>query len=189
MAAQSTEQAIGTHQLRGSTADRFLDQSAGTLSTILHRLWWNISWTQHDTGLLHKLGVLTNNVAYPGIIDLLKRMDVLRSLDKGGSIAAHVTYHDLDSCLVASFDDRLGILACQAHGFLNQDMLAMLNGGQGSIGVIFIAIQHEDRVEIALSGHIGIVGIAVFGRHVIAFSQGAEQFLRDITDGRNLKLI
>ena len=52
-------------------------------------------------------------------------------------------------------------LARQAHGLLNQDVLAMVNGGQGRIGVIFIAIQHQDRVEIALCGHLRIVGIAV----------------------------
>src|SRR2546426_9413477 len=107
MAAQATEQAIGTHQLWGSTADRLLDQSAGTLSTILHCLWWNISWTQHDTGLLHKLGVLTNNVAYPGIIDLLKRTYLLDSLDKGRGIATHVAHHHLHARLVTCFDDGL----------------------------------------------------------------------------------
>src|SRR5258708_33445182 len=188
MACTAPEQTIGTYQLRGSIADCFLDQTAGTLRTILHRLRWNISWTQHDTGLCHELAILADDIAHPGIVDLLKHADVFRSLDKGGGIAAHITYHDLDACLVASFDDRLRFLACQAHGFLNQDMLAMVNGGQGSIRVTFIAIQYEDRVEITLSGHLGIVAIAAFSRHVIAVSQGAEQLLRNITDSGDLQL-
>src|SRR3989442_13124299 len=116
MAAQSTQQAIGTHQLWGSLTNSSLDQSAGTLGPITPGLLRNILWVQQDTGLLHKLGVLTNNVASPGIIDLLKRTDVLRSLDKGGSIAAHVTYHHLHARLVASFDDGLCLLARQTHG-------------------------------------------------------------------------
>src|SRR6266487_1675251 len=177
MAAQATEQAIGTHQLWGSTADRLLDQSAGTLSTILHCLWWNISWTQHDTGLLHKLGVLTNNVAYPGIIDLLKRTDVLRSLDKGGCKAAHVTYHYLHARLVASFDDGLRLLARQTHGFLNQNMFPMLKSREGRVGMIFIAIQDQESVEVSLGSDVMIVRVTALGDNIITLPQRSQQFL------------
>src|SRR5689334_18954688 len=108
----------------------------------MHGLWWNIVWTQHDTGLLHKLGVLPDDIAYPGIVNLLKRTYMLDGLDKGGGIAAHVAHHDLDAGLITGFYDRFSFLAGQAHGFLNQDMFAMPNGGQSSIRVVFIAIQH-----------------------------------------------
>src|SRR2546421_4634965 len=129
MAAQAAEQTIGAHQLWGSLADRGIDQSAGTLGTIAHRLLWNIFWTQHNTGLLHKLSILTNNIAHSGIVDLLKSAYLLDGLDKGGGIAAHVAYHDLDARLVTRFENRLSLLAGQTHRFLNQHVFAMLNGG------------------------------------------------------------
>src|SRR5207302_1800750 len=122
----------------GSLADSGLDQSAGTLGSIAHRLLGNILWTQDDTGLLHKLSILTNNIAHSGIVDLLESTDLLDGLDKGGGIAAHVAHHDLHARLVTRFDDGLRLLARQAHGFLNQDMFAILNGGQGTVSVIFI---------------------------------------------------
>src|SRR5260370_3386058 len=144
MAAQATEQTIRTYQLRGSIADRCLDQSAGTLSTITHRLLRNILWAQHHTGLLHKLGILPKNIAHSDIVDLLKLAHVLCSLDKGRSVPAHISDHDLDACLVASFNDRLCLLARHAHGLLNQPSLAILNGGRATVTLIFITIQHEN---------------------------------------------
>src|SRR6266700_1775126 len=92
MAAQSTEQAIGTHQLWGSIANSSLDQSAGTLCPITHGLLRNILWAQHHTGLLHKLGILTNNIAHACIGDLLESAYLLDGLDKGGGIATHVAH-------------------------------------------------------------------------------------------------
>src|SRR5205807_3402465 len=139
MAAQATEQTVGTHQLWGSIANGSLDQPTGTLGTILHGLLGNILWTQHDTGLLHKLGILTNDIAHSGIVDLLKSTYLLDSLDKSGGIAAHVAHHDLDARLVARFNDRLCLLARQTHRFLNQDMFAMLKSSEGRAGMIFIA--------------------------------------------------
>src|SRR5947208_14168464 len=187
MAAQATEQTIRTHQLRGSIADSCLDQSAGTLSTIAHRLLRNILWAQHHTGLLHKLGILPKNIAHSGIVDLLKLAHVLCSLDKGRSVPAHISDHDLDTRFVASFNDRLCLLARQAHGFLNQDMFALVYGSEGRIGMIFIAVQHEDRLEVSLASHVMIVSVTVFGRYYIALPHGAEQFLRDIADGGDFK--
>ncbi len=176
MAAQATEQTIGGHQLRGSIPDGGLDQAAGTLGPIAHRPLWNILWAQHDTGLLHKLGILTNNIAHSGIVDLLESAYLLDSLDKGWGIATHVAHHDLDAGLITGFDDRLRLLARQAHGFLNQNMFAMLNSGQGGISMIFIAIQDEDGVQIFLFGQILNVEVTVFGRDVIAPSQCGEPF-------------
>src|SRR5260221_12406963 len=91
MAAQATEHPVGACHLRGSITDRGLDQLAGPLCTIAHRLCWDILWTQHDTGLLHKLVVLTNDIAHSSIVDLLKGADVLGGLDKCGGILALVT--------------------------------------------------------------------------------------------------
>src|SRR6266849_2063352 len=135
MAAQATEQTIGSHQFWGSIADGGFDQSAGTLSTIAHRLLRNILWAQDHTGLLHKLAILPKNIAHSDIVDLLKLAHVLCSLDKGRSVPAHISDHDLDACLVASFNDRLCLLARQAHGFLNQDMFAILHGSEGRVGM------------------------------------------------------
>src|SRR5258706_11826929 len=177
MAAQATEHPVGTCHLRGSITDRGLDQLAGPLCTLAHRLCWDILWTQHDTGLLHKLGVLTNDIAHSSIVDLLKGADVLDGLDKCRGIPAHVAYHDLNSSVMTGVDNRLSFLARQAHWFLNQDMLAMLHGSQGSIRVVFITIQYQDCIEISLPGQISIVGISVFGGHGIALSQSTEQFL------------
>src|ERR1700682_6239764 len=104
MAAQATQQAIGAYQLWGSIANCFLDQSASPLRTILQRLRWNIARTQHDTGLRHKLAVLPDDITHPGVVDLLKRVDVLRGLDKGGGLLTSVGYQNLHACLSSRFD-------------------------------------------------------------------------------------
>ena len=114
---------------------------------------------------------------------------MLKGLDKGGSEAAHVTYHDLDTGLISRFDDRLSLLTGQAHRFLNENMLPLANGSEGRIGMIFIAVQHEDRAEIPLSGQIIIVGVTMVSRHVVALSHCGEQFLRNVADGSDLKLV
>src|SRR5205823_12640403 len=93
--------------------------------------------------LTHELLVLADNIAHPGIVDLLKTAYVLKGLDKGGSEAAHVTYHDLDTGPISRFDDRLSLLAGQAHRFLNENMLPLANGSEGRIGRILMASQCE----------------------------------------------
>src|SRR5207302_1368593 len=99
MAAQATEQAIGTGQVRRSITNGDLHQSTSTFSTILDCLRWNILWTQHDTGLLHKQVILPDNIAHPGIVDLLQSTDLLDRLREGRGIAAHIAHHDQDTRL------------------------------------------------------------------------------------------
>src|SRR6266700_5494234 len=189
MAAQAAAQAICTDQVRRSITNGDLHQSSSALSTILYRLRWNILWTQHDAGLLHELVILPDNIAYPGIVDLPQGADLLDRLREGGRIAAHVAYHDQDIRLVKRRNNRRGLAVCQAHRLLNQHMLAMLDSGQGSIGMVFVAVQNEYRVQIFLPGQILIIKIAAFSRNVIALSKHTEQFPRNIADRSNLKCV
>ena len=123
------------------------------------------------------MGILTNNIAHSGIVDLLQSAYLLDGLDKGGGIATHVAHHDLDARLVTRFDDGLRLLACQTHGFLNQNMFAMLKSSEGRVGMIFIAIQDQDRVQVSLGSDVMIVRVTALGGNVITLPQRSQQFL------------
>ena len=163
MAAQAAQQPVGAHQLRRRLPDRGKDHPARPRELVGQQGGGEVVRAQDSVGLVDDEPVAADEVADPHVADPLQPLDLRDRLEEGRGVAAHVADHHLCARLVAGAGDRLGVGQGQGDRLLDEDVLAVPQGGDGGVGVVLVAGQDQDGVEVGAADQGAVVGVAGVG--------------------------
>ena len=183
MAVQPEQEAVGADDIRGRLPDRLPHQPFRPRRPVALRLLGNIVEAKDDARLIDDEPVAADDVPDAGVVDLAQLAYLGDGPHERGREAPHVADHHVHAGLVPRPDDRLRLGEGQAHRLLDEDVLAALRRRDDAVGVIFVAVEDEDGVEIGpLRQGEGIV-VAIGIRYPIPVADRSQQAGRDVTDG------
>ena len=185
MTAQPAEQPVRAGEGVGHVTDRIGHQPATSFPALLKHGPVEIVGPGDVRGLVHDQPVSADHVVHPGEVDPAEAGQQLDCIEERRREPAHVPDHHGGAAAVARGNDRLGFPGREAHGFLDQHVQPMSKGVDHGLGVVFVAVQHQDRVNPAGRDQLGRPGIAAGDTEAVAHL--AKQPRREITARLDLK--
>ena len=103
--------------------------------------------------LLVEIGVGPDDGAHRDVMDIGRRPERRLQLAIGVRVAAHIAHRDLALRRVARRDHRRDVRKVQADGLFEQHMASGVQRRDGRVGVVLVAVEHGDDVELLCGQH------------------------------------